>query len=677
MADDTNKLPQDSANQPDAAPEKRHLFEDASTLTVQRKHISPLKLGLIVLACAAVLIGGGYLATKLAPQEAAPEATTAPNYTTRLIEKSTTDVEKVTVNYDGDNYTIIRDGEDGFALDGDENFSLDQKKASSLISRGGTLTSQSTVVKDCQDLAQYGLDNPVATLTAHYNDGTEATIELGNKSPLSYYYIKMAGSNDVYTAYSSIATTMMTKRNDLHTVEMPATLNPDAMEYVRIERPETSVPAPVSMNTDMGALLGELTGIDEVLPGFNGSTLNGADTSAEGAAEGEAETADTEGYAGTTDAEGEAEGTEPDGEAGDAETEGETETTETEGETGTTDTEGEAGTTEPAGEAGTTEPDGEAGTTEPEGEAGSTEPDGETEGEADTTGTEGETESEADATASPKVTIIEVGKRDSEELTLGISAFKLLQPFVYDVDSEQLTKLTANVAAIKINAYVGNVSDPDNNYGMDNPLRINARDADGNSLTLLIGNNADADNTYICVDDTGDVYLTATSSIQFARTITVNGIVDRFANIVNITKVDSLEVTTPDGSYTMSIERIPEYEEDGVTIKQKNGKDIINEVYYFNGEECDEKKFKGLYQSVIGVLVNGVTEDYDIPGDAVITVKYNLNIDMDDFTVEYIEYDRDNYAVRRDGHTYFYVKKSTLDNMRKALIDFNKVELPQ
>ena len=80
--------------------------------------------------------------------------------------------------------------------------------------------------------------------------------------------------------------------------------------------------------------------------------------------------------------------------------------------------------------------------------------------------------------------------------------------------------------------------------------------------------------------------------------------------------------------------------------------------------------FKKLYQEVIGVLVNGMTEDYDIAGDATVTVTYHLNVEPNEFTVEYVPYTRDAYAVRRDGHTYFYVNNSTIEGMIQALVDY-------
>ena len=268
------------------------------------------------------------------------------------------------------------------------------------------------------------------------------------------------------------------------------------------------------------------------------------------------------------------------------------------------------------------------------------------------------------------MTVIEITERGEDDDSLGISGYKLVQPFEYDVDSEALTKLANNISAITISSYVGNVSEENNPYGMDSAIRLTARDANDVELSFLIGNKADATNSYICIDETGDVYLTQSSLVEFARTLTVAGIVDRFANIINIKYVDGLDVTTPDGKYELKIERVPELDEEGNQKVDDNGKDIINEVYYFNGEETDGDAFKKLYQEVIGILVNGVNDDYNVEGDAVVTVTYHLNVAPGELTVEYVENDRDTYAVRRDGNTYFYVSKSKINAMLEALTSY-------
>ena len=383
----------------------------------------------------------------------------------------------------------------------------------------------------------------------------------------------------MYTVYSSVATTMMTTLESLHTVEMPGTLDASVISYVKLERPGASVDTPISDGDETGKLLGDMMGLEGLDSTLGGLTL-------------------------ATDA-----------------------------------------PTEQPTEAPTAQPEA---TTEAAGADGSA----------------------AEPAADTGMTVIEITERGEDDDSLGISGYKLVQPFEYDVDSEALTKLANNISAITISSYVGNVSEENNPYGMDSAIRLTARDANDVELSFLIGNKADATNSYICIDETGDVYLTQSSLVEFARTLTVAGIVDRFANIINIKYVDGLDVTTPDGKYELKIERVPELDEEGNQKVDDNGKDIINEVYYFNGEETDGDAFKKLYQEVIGILVNGVNDDYNVEGDAVVTVTYHLNVAPGELTVEYVENDRDTYAVRRDGNTYFYVSKSKINAMLEALTSY-------
>ena len=598
MADENRTL-----NDNQQPSEKHPVLEDATTLTGKRKRHHPALIWLISIVCVAALCGAGYLASKTeAPaDDAQVEATEAPDYTTQLLSHSSDEIKSVTVNYNGQTYTVLNNGDDGLAIDGYDNFKLNTDTAKSLITRGTTLITQSTVAENCTDLAQYGLDNPTSTFTYEYTDGTTTTLELGNKSPMTYYYLKLAGDNTVYSVYSSVATTMMTTLESLHTVEMPATLDGSSMTYVKLERPNSANSAtPVSANGEGGELISDMMGLDGM--GKVGDTASLATAAPE--------TAAAEEPAAATDA--------------------------------------------PAADAAATAADA-AATAEA------------TDAPADDTAAE-----PVSADAADDMTVIEITTRADDDAGLGVSSFKMVEPFEYDVDTEALSTLCENVAAITIDSYVGNVSEAGNPYGMDNPIRLQGKDANDADITFLIGNKADDTNTYISVDDTGDVYLTKSSTVEFARTLTVAGIVERFANIINISKVDSLDINTPDGDYELKIERIPELDEDGNVKQNDKGDDIINEVYYFGGEETDSDSFKKLYQQVIGVLVNGVTDDYAIDGNPVVTVTYHLNVEPGEVKIEYIEYDRDNYAVRRDGHTYFFINKNKVATMVTALEQYNQ-----
>ena len=267
---------------PNEAQEKHPVMEDATTLTGKRKRHHPALIWLISIVCVAVLCGAGYLVSQMEDpaDEADANATEAPDYTTQLIDHDTADVVSVTVDYDGETYTVLNNGDDGYALEGYDNFSLNSDTASNLISRGTTLTTQSTVVENCENLAEFGLEDPVSTFTFTYTDGSTISIELGNKSPSTYYYLKMGGDNTVYTVYKSVATTMMTTLEDLHTVTMPDTVDSSAISYVKLERPNTaSSTTPVSGDSSSGGeLISSLISLDGVGTGTTVATATEAPT---------------------------------------------------------------------------------------------------------------------------------------------------------------------------------------------------------------------------------------------------------------------------------------------------------------------------------------------------------------------------------------------------------------
>lgn len=73
----------------------------------------------------------------------------------------------------------------------------------SFIEAVDALTIADTAQADCQDLSQYGLDNPAFRYI--FTDNTDTySIELGNKTADgTYYYCTVNGNNDVFRIYSS------------------------------------------------------------------------------------------------------------------------------------------------------------------------------------------------------------------------------------------------------------------------------------------------------------------------------------------------------------------------------------------------------------------------------------------------------------------------------------------
>ncbi len=67
-----------------------------------------------------------------------------------------------------------------------------------------------------------------------------------------------------------------------------------------------------------------------------------------------------------------------------------------------------------------------------------------------------------------------------------------------------------------------------------------------------------------------------------------------------------------------------------------------------------------------------LSDDYHIEGDVYCTVQYNLNVNPGVMVVEYIDYNDEYLAVRRDDLTIFLIKRANIDSMLTSLQQFRE-----
>lgn len=221
-----------------------------------------------------------------------------------------------------------------------------------------------------------------------------------------------------------------------------------------------------------------------------------------------------------------------------------------------------------------------------------------------------------------------------------------------------------------INSYAGEIDElPD--CGLTEPrAHVRVTGNDGSVLDYRVGNYYGADQVYVQVDDTNAVYLANASAVSFLDNVNVPYLVDQFANLVNIQKVDAMTIKAGDEQFDVTITREPILDENGVQETNAAGRPQTDDTYTFNGEITEETRFKKLYQVIIGTLVSKVSDDFNIEGEVVVSVNYKLNEAPHDFTVEYLQYDDEYYAVRRDGQTLFLIKCDKVDNMVTKLGEY-------
>lgn len=172
--------------------------------------------GILIGAGVLVLLSGALVALKLTEPDSGTASgsslSSQEDHSTLLWELDEKDIKSVAVTFGTDSYTILPEAptqdDDGntvynYTLENTAGLNVDTVLLRTVASRAVAVTAVNTVEEHTSDLAQYGLDNPRATVTLTMQDGTVKACSIGNASPLSSQtYFALKGEDTVYTVAS-------------------------------------------------------------------------------------------------------------------------------------------------------------------------------------------------------------------------------------------------------------------------------------------------------------------------------------------------------------------------------------------------------------------------------------------------------------------------------------------
>lgn len=132
--------------------------------------------------------------------DTADEATTALLYSNKM-----DDLAVLTIENEHGTYKVERvefEGENVWTIKEIANLPLSNAVINSLVENAISVTAQQTVAENPEDISIYGLDKPLATVTAEFTNSekTVRKLYIGNKTPKgTAHYFMMEGSPAVYT----------------------------------------------------------------------------------------------------------------------------------------------------------------------------------------------------------------------------------------------------------------------------------------------------------------------------------------------------------------------------------------------------------------------------------------------------------------------------------------------
>jgi len=182
-----------------------------------------IKVKNIIIASAVLVL---LVATLIIIQFVKPGVASSNNSTdtqsTKLFDHAETDCKTITIKNINNEY-VINNVDGTWEIQGMATVSKD---AISTVISDIVNISATKIADSLENLSDYGLDNPQATVTILLNDGSTSTFLLGNAAPISNtFYLKKDGDNSIYTVYSGIESSINTKFEDKRdtSIDMVAT----------------------------------------------------------------------------------------------------------------------------------------------------------------------------------------------------------------------------------------------------------------------------------------------------------------------------------------------------------------------------------------------------------------------------------------------------------------------
>lgn len=165
----------------------------------------------------------------------------------QVLNLEASEVESIQFTLDGQQVSFTKT-DDTWKLEGDDTFAVEGSAVENAISAVAGMTSERTL-ENVEDLAEYGLEQPVQTVVLKTKDGVTHSIYFGNSNDSTgndYVYID-DDSTKVYTIGSSVAQTFSGTLEDYRVVEEESTEDSEEAVDVTEEATEETTEAPDEM----------------------------------------------------------------------------------------------------------------------------------------------------------------------------------------------------------------------------------------------------------------------------------------------------------------------------------------------------------------------------------------------------------------------------------------------
>ncbi|MDP4118372.1 MAG: DUF4340 domain-containing protein [Bacillota bacterium] len=232
------------------------------------------------------------------------------------------------------------------------------------------------------------------------------------------------------------------------------------------------------------------------------------------------------------------------------------------------------------------------------------------------------------------------------------SKFIMTEPYNMPVYSSKLIELLPAFTPVNVNEFIEDDPKDLSKYGLDNP-QYTLTLADGNGTYVIYYGNPtpDGKKVYCMMKGKNFVFCMTKDKLDAFASVDPYILCDRYAHLINIDKVSSVQVVSADGShnYVMKVDR---------NTKQ---------LFFINDKPAEDESFRLAYRYIAGI---GLSAD---GGPSAVKEKESLKIIFKftngaTYTATYYEYDDRNYVLDRNGEkSNFLVAKKSITEMYDKL----------
>ena len=164
---------------------------------------------------AVLLVGSVFVLKQVLPKDDDTPISDNDDDGIKLLDLNGTSADRLDIKNTNDSFAFVKKVEKTYVIEGKEDLPVSNSTILTVLTYIGSLSADTKVESGVTDFEQYGLNDPVSTVTWTKGDESHC-MELGTLAPSGGYYMRLDGGDTVYTYNSTSAAYFLSPRMDFY-----------------------------------------------------------------------------------------------------------------------------------------------------------------------------------------------------------------------------------------------------------------------------------------------------------------------------------------------------------------------------------------------------------------------------------------------------------------------------